>query len=146
LARITKSGGHVVLEMKTTKIREFTSAEYLPFMGSRFHEIIDAGRLSTWKGLRSKDEIMKIIEAIDGFAVRSVEPIYGGDFIKTWDIGLRPLFPSLSKLANNVSDEVRLSAKRDWCQIFYEMFSAYLANYQSDANSAAEFLLVLEKK
>ena len=43
LIRTLKSGGYLVLEIKTSAIKNFTSKVYAPFMGDRFHSIIDAG-------------------------------------------------------------------------------------------------------
>jgi hypothetical protein len=146
LVRITESGGHVVLEMKTEAIKEYTSRNYAPFMGNRFHEIVDAGRLSTWKGLQSKEEILRILEELDDCHVQTVEPLYGGLPIKMWDIGLRPIFPPLSKLANGVPDETRLEAKEEWCTILYELLEHYLSKYEAEKETAVEYMIVLEKE
>jgi SAM-dependent methyltransferase len=146
LVRITEPGGHVVLEMKTEAIKEYTSRNYAPFMGKRFHEIIDAGRLSTWRGLRSKSEILSTLEGLDDCHIQTVEPIYGGLPIQMWDIGLRPLFPPLSKLANGVTDEKRLEVKAEWCTIIYELLEHYLQRYEADEADAVEYMIVLEKE
>jgi hypothetical protein len=146
LVRITESGGHVVLEMKTDAIKEYTSRNYVPFMGDRFHEIIDAGRLSTWKGLHSKEELLRMLKGLDDCHVRTVKPLYGGLPIQMWDIGLRPLFPPLSKLSNGVSDETRLEVKQEWCTILYELLEHYLSKYEAEKETAVEYMIVLEKE
>lgn len=146
LVRITEPGGHVVLEMKTEAIKEYTSQNYAPFMGNRFHEIIDAGRLSTWRGLRSKTEILNRLEGLNNCHIQAAEPIYGGLPIQMWDIGLRPLFPPLSKLANGVAEEKRLEVKEEWCTIIYELFEHYLQSYEADEADAVEYMIVLERE
>jgi hypothetical protein len=146
LVRVTESGGHVVLEMKTEAIKEYTSRNYAPFMGDRFHEIIDAGRLSTWKGLRSKEEILRILEELDNCHVHTVEPLYGGLPVQMWDIGLRPLFAPLSKMANGISAEQRVEVKEEWCTILYELFEDYLGQYEPEEETAVEYMIVLEKE
>jgi len=145
LVRVTERGGHIVLEMKTESVKKYTSRNYAPFMGDRFHEIVDAGRLSTWRGLRSITEILDILEELNGCHVQTLEPIYGGLPIQMWDIGLRPLFPPLSKLANGVSDEKRLEVKEEWCTIIYELLEHYLQEYEADEAKAVEYIFVLEK-
>ena len=97
IVRITKTGGHIVLEMKVDSIKKYTYAKYLPFMGDKFHQIIDAGRLSTWKGLRSIDEVITILKGFNNIEIKLVKPIYGDILAIMWDIGLRPLFNPLVK-------------------------------------------------
>jgi hypothetical protein len=146
LARVTKRGGHVVLEMKTTNIVNYTSRHYLPFMGERFHQIIDAGRLSTWKGLRSKEEILGILEQVKGLKIKTVKPVYGGTLGVIWDVGLRPLYTPLVKMANQLKESNRQAIKDEWCQILYELFSDLILKYEADDKSAIEHLIVMEKQ
>ena len=87
MLRLTKSGGHVVLELKTSEIIKQTSYQYAPFMGDEFNNIIDAGRLSTWGGLKSLLEYEQIFSKLDIEIVRR-EPIYGGMLARIWDIGM----------------------------------------------------------
>jgi SAM-dependent methyltransferase len=146
LVRITQKGGHIVLQIKNRSIKENTSKKYAPFMGEKFHEIIDAGRWSNRKGLRSKDEVLQVADNIENSRVRSVEPLYGGLPVRMWDIGLRPLFSPLSKMANGVSLEERKEVKKEWCEILYEMFKKYLIKYEPQEESVVEHQIVIEKK
>jgi len=145
LTRITKSGGHLILEMKVEDIKKQTSKYYLPSMGERFHEIINAGRLSTWKGLRSKDEILRILTNIKGVKLKKVTPIYGGLPIKIWNLGFRPIFNPLSKMANNLSEKMRAEVKKEWIEIFYTLFEHILITYEASDDEAVEFLIIIEK-
>ena len=146
LARVTAPGGRIVLEMKTSEITRFTAQNYLPGMGSKFHDIIDAGRMGTWKGLRSKEQILKIIEQIPNTRVESVKPIYGDIMAMIWDVGLRPLFYPLSKMANNLTLEQRVHIKDEWCQIFMDLFSDLLESYEATDKDAIEYCIILEKE
>lgn len=146
LARITSKNGKIVLEMKTSEISSFTSSNYLPAMGNSFHKIIDAGRLETWAGLRSKDEILEIIDQIPNTRILSVQPIYGDIMAVIWDIGLRPVFSPLVKMANRLNNDDRANVKEEWCQIFEELFSEILKDYKAEEKSAIEYCIILEKK
>lgn len=128
LARITDTKGKIILNVKTSEIFRFKSEQYLPFMGSRFHEIIDAGRAETWKGLRQREDLLNIIDKIPHTQIISVEPIYGDLMAIIWDIGLRPLFRPLAKMANNLSVTDRVDIKEEWCDIFVELFEDILEN------------------
>jgi hypothetical protein len=146
LVRITEKRGKFVLHMKDMSIKRYKSSEYAPFMGGRFHEIIDAGRLETSRGLKSREEIFQILEDLDNCHIQETSPIYGGLPVKMWDIGLRPLFSPLSKLANGVSPETRREVKDEWCAIFYELFEEYLTQYNASAEDAIENQIILEKE
>lgn len=145
LARVCRPRGTIVLQMKTNRIRDYTAEKYISGFGERFYEIIDAGRLSTWKGLRSKEEILRILEGIRDLRIDRCEPIYGGALIQIWDIGLRPLFNPLVRLASGVSEELRLSVKQEWCEIFRQAFTDFLEQYAPREEEAVEFLIVLSK-
>lgn len=146
LVRITKKGGYIVLQIKTDKIKQLSSKHYLPFMGRKFHEIIDAGRFSTWKGLKSKEEIIDIINSIKNVKICHMEPVYGDILAMIWDIGLRPLFNPLVKMANNISMEQRAEVKREWIDIIYNLFGELLMQYSPKEQSAIEYTIVLEKE
>jgi Methyltransferase domain len=146
MVRITEPNGLIVLEMKHKEIINYTSSNYIPFMGNKFHKIINAGRLHTWKGLRTKEEILNILKSIDEIEIELVEPIYGDILARIWDIGLRPLFNPLVKMANNLTEEQRIDIKLEWCNIIYELFIEFLEDYTPEEHSAIEHLIVLRKK
>jgi SAM-dependent methyltransferase len=145
LTRILKSGGHLVIQIKTLNIINTTSRVYAPFMGDRFHETIDAGRLSTWKSLRSIREYESIFSKLN-MEVLYKKPIYGGLIMKMWDIGLRPIFIPLSKMVNSLSRNNRSEIKKEWCDIFSEIFEQFIDEYQCSDEEAVEWLYVFEKK
>ena len=114
-------------------------------MGHNFCDIIDAGRLSTWKGLRTLDEYRKIFEGIEGMRILSEEPIYGDIMAYIWDIGLRPIFNPLAKLAGNVPLDLRSEVKQEWCSTMYDLTADLITNYEADGKNAIEWLFVLRK-
>lgn len=146
IVRVTKPGGTIVFEMKTNDIEKYNSAKYIPFMGEKFHKIIDAGRLSTWKGLPTKSEIISIFDNIENVTIERFQPIYGNIIGQIWDIGIRPLFNPLAKMANELSPLKRLNIKDEWCTIIFELFSEFLSNYDVDENTSFEYLIVLKKQ
>lgn len=42
-----------------------------------------------------------------------------------WDIGLRPLFNPLVKLANNSNYNIRKEVKEEWCDIIFNLFAEF---------------------
>ena len=146
LIRILKPGGHLVLELKTSAIERFMLGNYAPSLGVSANNLVDAGRRSTWKGLRSLDDYCRFFDEIPSVEVVRQEPVYGGFVSKLWDIGLRPLFNPLSSLANSCDPEIRLNAKIEWNNTLFDMFSDFVDNYSIDNKDAIEHLFVLKKK
>ncbi len=146
LSRLTVSGGHIILEMKTTNIKNYQAKNYLQFMGNRFHEIVEGGRLASSKGIRSINVVLSIIKQIGNIDIVEYKPVYGGLMAQIWDVGLRPLYNPLVKMANCTSIEQRIEIKKEWNQVLFEMFSEFIKNYRADEKTAIEYLIVLKKK
>ena len=147
LVRILNHGGYLVLEMKSTNMKKFSSFNYAQkLMGERYCEIIDAGRLSTWKGLKPMSEIEKVVDNNQSLEVVKKEPLYGDIIAYIWDIGLRPLFRPLVKLANNSNPQLRHEVKREWCEIIYNLTSDFVENYTPVESECIEWIYVLKKK
>ena len=145
LVRITRPGGHLVFEMKHSRLLERGVAQWAGFMGERAVEVLDAGRAATWKGLRSIEDLRSILGSLDGTRVVEFSPIYGGLPVRMWDVGLRPLFTPLARLANGVSEELRAEAKAEWCAICESLLAHYLDGYRVEEDDAIEHLVVLER-
>lgn len=146
LSRITRPGGKIVLEIKTDNIKQFNSMNYAQhLLGVDACEILDAGRLGTWKGLRSYSEVERILSCIPSTHLVRAEPIYGGLLAQIWDIGLRPLFNPLTKMASNCPEHIRQEAKKEWNEIFLQLSSQYIRNYCCSMEEAIEWIFVLEK-
>jgi hypothetical protein len=77
--------------------------------------------------------------------ILSFSPVYGDIFWRIWDIGLRPIFNPLVRMANNLTIEDRKKVKYDWILIFCELLSHFLDNYTPDEENAFEFNVVLKK-
>jgi len=145
LVSITKKDGLIALEVKVDNIKKYSSSNYIPFMGEKFHEIIDAGRLSTWKGLRSLSELNEFFSSLKEIEIEDIQPIYGDDMAYIWDIGLRPLFKPLSKMANYLNEDNRLEVKKEWVSTIQDLFEYRIENYKANYSTAIEYLIVLRK-
>ena len=146
LIRILNTKGYLVLEMKTTDIKKFSSFNYAKdIMGKNYCEIIDAGRLSTWRGLKTMEELKDVIDNQNQLKIIKKEPLYGDIMAYIWDIGLRPLFNPLVKLANNSSSEIRKEVKEEWCNIIFNLFAEFVENYSVKENECIEWIYVLQK-
>ena len=62
-----------------------------------------------------------------------------------WDIGLRPLFNPLVKLANNSNHDIRKEVKEEWWDIIFNLFSEFVQNYTAKEGECIEWIYVLQK-
>jgi len=146
LVRIAKQDGYIVLQIKNDNIKKLSAANYAPLMGEKFHKIIDAGRASTWKGLRSRLELLNFFNSMEDVEIESVEPVYGDVLGLIWDIGLRPLFNPLAKMANKLSDFERVEIKSEWNEIIFNLFEELINQYKPTDEQAMEHTFVLRKR
>ena len=147
LVRLLRPGGYLVLEVKTTNIEKYSSYEYACDMfGIKACELFDAGRRSTWKGLKSLGEYRKFFDNIKELELIEEKPVYGDMLVQIWDIGLRPLFNPLSKMANGLDEQTRREVKKEWVETVYNLAEHYVTNYEAEIDSAVEYLYVLRKK
>ena len=78
LVRISKQGGHIVLEMKTTGIQSVSAKNYLqPVMSSKFCYIIDACRKETWLGLPTLLGLDSLLDKLGNVEIVEKSPMYG---------------------------------------------------------------------
>lgn len=143
LKRICKTGGKLVLEIKTNNIRDYTIEARYPQFGMEFHSLLNRGRFSTWKTFRGLDwwraEFKKM-----GMIELDCEGFIAPEHAFVWDVGLRPIAPSLVMLANNVSEDIRNRAKEEMIETF-KILARPLCEIPVKQESAVEYLIVLEK-
>ncbi len=119
-ARITRSGGTVVLQVKLDTIGGYTLAPFRAQLGQRVLDILDRGRLATWPSLASRSEWERRFRNA-GLEIVEATPLATRTHAHLWDVGLRPIAPMLVRMANELTPETRLSIKRDWIALFREL-------------------------
>ncbi len=120
LARITRPGGRVILQVKLDSIRACTLEAYRDVLGDRFLDIIGRGRLDTWPSLADQGTWeSRFHEA--GLPVESATPFVTSTHGHIWDIGLRPIAPMLVKMVGELRPDVRSRIKREWVDLFHSL-------------------------
>lgn len=131
IGRILKPGGRccVMLPNRSLPGFSFYGRFYARTGDKRFKflERLDRGRLSdNIKQAKSGSEWERIFKAA---GLRSTS--HGRHLSKTtvqlWDIGLRPLFPVLHRMAFALKPKTRAAIKRDWIDIFDSFLSPIAA-------------------
>jgi SAM-dependent methyltransferase len=79
-----------------------------------FLDLLDRGRLTeNVRQVKSSKEWMSIIEKA-GLRILDHQQYLSRPIVQIWDIGLRPLFPALSKMAACVPADKRTEVKDAW--------------------------------
>ena len=120
LRRITRSDGRVVLQVKLDTMARHTLAAHHKQLGSRVLEIIGRDRLDCWQSLADR-RTWEDRFARAGLLVERETPFITGTHAHIWDIGLRPIAPMLTKLANGVSAQTRVAVKAEWVDLFMDL-------------------------
>ena len=120
VARVTRPGGSVVMQVKLDSIAKYTLEPFRGQLDYRLLEIVDRGRLATWPSLASRGEWEERF-ARAGLRVVTVTPIATRTHAHIWDIGLRPIAPLLVRMANSLTPETRGEIKADWIALFREV-------------------------
>ena len=93
-----------------------------------FLKLIDRGRIQdNLKIVKSKQEWETVIET-SGFEIVSCIPHLSKTLIQIWDIGLRPIFPMLKKMTQNIEHTKLIEIKREWVELFEKAGSPIIEN------------------
>jgi SAM-dependent methyltransferase len=135
--RILRPGGRCCLMLPNETLPQFSFYQryYASTKDRRFKflELLDRGRLSdNIKQAKSEAQWRKII-ARAGLTVISRSGHLSKTTVEMWDIGLRPLFPVLHKMAFGLSRGNRAVIKKEWVDTF-ENFLAPMAALDADLN------------
>ncbi len=145
LVRIADADAKILLHVKTPKMFEYHASSFAPMFGKEFARIIDAGRHDSYKGLLSLDEYIKLGNGHDSISVEAVLPVYDDIVGKIWDIGLRPLFPALSKMSQAIPQSAREECKSLWVDQLFALLEEFTCTHQTDVDKAMEYLIVFRK-
>tara|TARA_Y100000590_G_scaffold61369_1_gene65558 strand:- start:254 stop:1213 length:960 start_codon:yes stop_codon:yes gene_type:complete len=150
MKRVTKPGGHIYLQMKfrDTYLKTIIKNKSKTFFGENFYNIIDAGRLKTWKGIMVKNDFDKILKRTDGLSIVYYKPLYGDLIALLWDIGFRPLFKPLYEMSKSLNKTNYIKIKKQWVNTIYNLSKHYIVNYKPQKpffSEAMEYAILIRK-
>lgn len=121
ISRILKPGGRACLMLPNRTLPEFSfyNQNYVKTGDKSFAflEKLDRGRFAdNIRQARSEDEWQVMFDAANLKRVTHVAHL-SKTVIQIWDIGLRPLFPVLMKMANSLQEDHLLEIKEEWVSI-----------------------------
>lgn len=143
--RMLEPGGTAVLEVLTPYMLE-TLDRIEPVLGRDATRILDRSRRETMLGLRKPDAWTAVFRDA-GLIVDDVRSIYPSSvLIDIWNIGTRPIAPLLIQMSDALTSENRSRIKREWVNIFMDLFRPLLSLPQTyDISKAPGLVYVLRK-
>jgi len=108
--------------------------------------ILDRKRREVTSSLLPYDRWNKIMNKC-GFDIEEVKSIYPHKIIMDiWNIGLRPIAHLLVRMSNAVSNEERSEIKKEWVEIFVELFKPLISIKETYTLEKAPYLMYKLRK
>lgn len=146
LSRLCQKDGLILLHVKTPTMFTYHASHYATMFGTKFADIINAGRHNSYKGLLSLEDYIQLGAENTELTTEAVIPVYDDIIGKIWDIGLRPLFPPLYKMSQHVPENELIEIKKEWVQQLYDLLEEFVCGHKPNAEKAMEFLIIFRKK
>lgn len=120
--RILKKGGCCCAMLPNTAYLDssFYYSLYLKEKRREFEflKLIDRGRITdNLKIVNTYDGWKEVIE-VAGLKIEACIPHLSKPMLQIWDIGLRPLFPLLKKMTEQIETPALLEIKKEWIELF----------------------------
>lgn len=126
LARVLRPMGRIILQVKLDSLRNYNLQRYEAFLGARVLDIIGRGRAATWPSLADQSTWERRFTAA-GLDIVSATPFITRTHAHVWDVGLRPLAPLLTRMANGLTPQTRADIKREWVDLCCELLEPLCA-------------------
>ena len=142
--RILNKNGKLLLQIKTEEFNKLHPINAkLNIFSKESLNILDRGRLDTWKTIHPIDWWLKKFENL-GLKVNLIKPLYSKYQVTLWHYGLRPISHVLIKMFNNLDLEERTERKIEFMESFLPILKD-LAALEPSADNVYEYSITLSK-
>lgn len=145
IRRMLLPGGQAILEVMTPYFLE-TLDEMEPYLSAQALHILDRGRRQTMPGGRTVDEWRLVMQSA-GLVIEECRCVYPAKvLLDIWNIGLRPISHLLIQMTDSLPSERRSEIKREWVDIFFELFKPLLSIPSDYSLERAPYLLFVVRR
>lgn len=123
--RMIRPGGKVLLEVLTPHLWK-TFDKLSAFLSAEAIDLLDRKRRETTPGGHLYPEWVELFESAGFKLVEARNVFHHSMLVDMWNVGLRPVSHLLIQMVDNMSPEQRLAIKREWVDIFMELFKPLL--------------------
>tara|TARA_Y200000002_G_C22664919_1_gene657545 strand:- start:742 stop:1692 length:951 start_codon:yes stop_codon:yes gene_type:complete len=142
--RVLIENGSVLLQIKTNEIVNIHPTNLdLGIFSSSSLNIIDRGRLKSWKSIKKLEWWLKKFET-NGFRVETVKPTFTKEQIMVWHYGFRPFAHTLVKVFNKLSIKERTENKKEIIESLFPIITD-LAKLEPSSKDTFEYTIKLTK-
>lgn len=139
--RVLAPGGQACVLLPNSTLRDFSFYWALHKKNGdptfAFLDLLDRGRLTeNIRQVKSKSEWLSIV-ARSGLRVVDHRQYLSRPIVQIWDVGLRPLFPALTKMVSHVPADKRPEVKKAWMDSLAPLL-APLVDMDPDLDKSAE--------
>lgn len=126
IADKVKPGGRIVVDVMTDQRRLLTYDRLLPGMPPAWRDLMNRGRQHNNPGIQSRSGWERLFTGDGRVEILDTRDIFPTAIAQIWNVGLRPIFPVLNRMAQAIADERRADIKREWVEIFADLFEPVL--------------------
>lgn len=142
--RILSKNGKVLLQIKTEEFNKLHPINLkLDFFSEESLNILDRGRLATWKTINPIDWWTKKFESAN-LKVDLIKPLYSKEQVALWHYGFRPFSHVLIKMFNSLDLEERTERKLEFIESILPI-SKDLAALEPSTDNVYEYSITLSK-
>lgn len=146
IARVLKPNGRCIIQVPSQQFRSFSFYQNLFVQTGEpkweWLKLLDRGRSENIKNCKSQEQWSSEF-AKAGLQTERCVAYLSGLVIQAWDIGLRPISPILTEMANALDTEKRMEIKKKWVANLLPMLTP-LCDYTSEENGF--YLFILRKR
>lgn len=126
IAKKVKPGGRLIFDVMTEQRSALSFDNILPDMPSSWRDLLNRGRQHNNPGIRSEAEWDKVFHHDGMTEVVDKRDIFPTAIAAVWNVGLRPIFPVLNRMAQAIEKERRLELKAEWVETFADLLEPIL--------------------
>lgn len=121
-----RPGGRLVVDVMTDRRSALSFDRLLPGMPAAWRDLMNRGRQHNNPGILSRTGWEALFEADGRVEIAECHDIFPTAIAQIWNVGLRPLFPVLNRMAGAIAAERRADIKREWVETFADLFEPVL--------------------
>lgn len=121
-----RPGGRLVLDVMTDRRSALSFDALLPAMPQAWRDLMNRGRQNNNPGILSQSGWEALFGRNERVEIVGCRDIFPSAIAQIWNVGLRPLFPVLNRMADAIAAERRPDIKREWVEIFADLFEPVL--------------------
>ena len=121
MVRKVRPGGRIVIDVMTAQRKTLRYENLLPTMPADWASLMNRGRQHNNPGIQDEAGWDRMFGIAGMTEIVDKRDIFPTAIAMVWNVGLRPVFPVLNRMAQAIAEEKRLEIKREWVDTMVEL-------------------------